>query len=103
LPACYILPRHASPHFASASPSYHTMSTSLKETPDVFTLKALWSQLKSWFLPDQTQNGLTTVDPRLHMLHTHNITKSQRLRRRTITAYELPDATVRSNVCVASY
>ncbi|KAG2173564.1 hypothetical protein INT44_007155 [Umbelopsis vinacea] len=74
------------------------MSASPKQLPEASSLMALWCQFKAWFAP--AQHGSVTVDPRLHMVHTHNTAKSQRLRRRTLTAYELPDATVPSQVCI---
>jgi hypothetical protein len=79
------------------------MSASPKQLPEASSFMALWQQFKAWFAPDQVQHGSVTVDPRLHMVHTHNIAKSQRLRRRTITAFELPDATVPAQVCIETF
>lgn len=80
------------------------MSASPKQLPEASSLMALWNQFKAWFVaPDRAHHGSVTVDPRLHMVHTHNIAKTQRLRRRTITAYELPDATVPSQVCIETF
>jgi hypothetical protein len=99
----YLLPLFFFPYTSPIISSTVPMAASPIDMPDPFIFKTLWCQLKAWFSPDQSQKTQPlTVDPRLHMLHTHSSTRNQRLRRRTLTTYELPDDAVGSNVHVAS-
>lgn len=91
------------PCFLFNSHTSSLMSALSIDTPDPFVLKNLWCHLKAWFFsPDHSEKTSSTVDPRLHMLHTHISTRKQRLRRRTLTTYELPDSAVGSNLCVVT-